>query len=299
MFSNLVKILGVVFLSASILSGCGELPRPYKTRSLSQKIDNPILAQRDNRVVYVAPVQGTQAQSGAHLAELVSQKLHDWDILATTRAATKDAYRLVGAGQYSAGQLHYRWTLQAADGHVVEQGAFSLPSSSTAWSLGRPSLLQTLADRTAADISAALKPVRLDAVAKADAVAGAQVAMGEITGAPGDGNRALIRSLRRLLKKAKVPMTTDRAAASMIVGGEVTVSSAGAEADQVTLTWIMRRPDGSELAKIQQRNRVPKGSLDGRWGDAAYYAANAVLASVVEVHSIVAANDLERRKPQS
>lgn len=299
MFSRFARVLGAVVLATVLLGGCGELPRPYKTRSLAQKIDNPMLSLRDNRVIYVAPVRGTMGESGALLAAMISNKLHDWDILSTTRGTAGDAYYLAGGGRQAAGQLYYQWALKKADGTIVEQGDFILPSSSTAWTMGRHDLLQKVADRTAADISKALKPTRLEAAAKAEAVAGAHVAMGQVTGAPGDGNKALIRSLRLLLKNADVPLTDDAGAADIIVGGKVAVAPVDPDSDQVTLTWIMTRPDGSELARIKQENRVPKGSLDGRWGDAAYYAATAVLPSVVEVHSIIAGAGVEDGKPQS
>lgn len=279
-----VAVAGVVLLVA-----CGDLPRPYKTRSLDEKIGNPILSLRDNHAVYVAPIRGTTGENGAYLAALIAEKLHGWDILATTRGQMTDGYGLVAAGRHTAGQLHIEWSLRDEAGTPVEEGFFSLPSSDTAWTLGRPDLMRQIADRVAEDISKALKPTRLEAVAKADAVAGARVAMGQMTGAPGDGNQALLRSLKLLLKNAKIPMTETSDDAAMIVGGEVRVMPVDGAQEQVVLTWIMQRPDGTELARIQQQNVVPRGALDQRWGDAAYYAATAVVDSVVEVHSIVAA----------
>jgi hypothetical protein len=47
--------------------------------------------------------------------------------------------------------------------------------------------------------------------------------------------------------------------------------------------WHVRRSDGAEIGTVGQENDVPKGMLDGPWGDVAYSVAIAGADGLMQV----------------
>ena len=45
----------------------------------------------------------------------------------------------------------------------------------------------------------------------------------------------------------------------------------------------MATKEGRELGKVTQNNRVPAGSLNGRWGDVAYVVAQGGSIGIIDI----------------
>jgi len=95
----------------------------------------------------------------------------------------------------------------------------------------------------------------------------------EVTGSPGDGNRALTRALVELLHDAGYPLARTPSSAEYYVQAVVDVSVIDSSTETVEIVWSIVGRDGEEKGKITQRNEIPRGMLHEKWGETAHYAA--------------------------
>ena len=51
----------------------------------------------------------------------------------------------------------------------------------------------------------------------------------------------------------------------------------------IKIVWRVRRADGAEIGTVGQENDIPKGLLDGAWGDVAYSVAIAGADGLMQV----------------
>jgi hypothetical protein len=68
-------------------------------------------------------------------------------------------------------------------------------------------------------------------------------------------------------------MIGDAGKADLVVECEVTLTPTKADKQHVKIVWRVRRADGAEIGTVGQENDIPKGLLDGPWGDLAYTVA--------------------------
>ncbi|MEG6510179.1 hypothetical protein V6C03_14510 [Methyloligella sp. 2.7D] len=104
-----------------------------------------------------------------------------------------------------------------------------------------------------------------------------------VTGAPGDGNRALPAALKKRLAAKGVKLTSSRGTNVYTVQGQVGVKDAGSGKETVRLDWKVIDPNGRRLGTVSQENTIPKGSLSGPWGAIADAAAGAATDGIVKL----------------
>ena len=76
-----------------------------------------------------------------------------------------------------------------------------------------------------------------------------------------------------MLKTKDLEIVEPGQAADLLLDGEVTLSPVKPDKQHVKIVWRMRHADGGEIGTVGQENDVPKGMLDGAWGDVAYTVA--------------------------
>ena len=117
-------------------------------------------------------------------------------------------------------------------------------------------------------------PKKGDKTAQSTAPATAtRVFIGDIKGAPGDGNIALGRALIQFLVQFDVVLLRESEPGAYVITADVATATASNTEDQVTILWRLSDTKGRQLAKITQQNKVPSGSLNPHWGSTAVYAA--------------------------
>jgi hypothetical protein len=119
------------------------------------------------------------------------------------------------------------------------------------------------------------------------AEAAAPLAYVAVTGAPGDGERALTAALAKRLSAVGVKPATALAANVYSVEGIVKVAAANGGRQSVRIDWTIFAPDGNTLGGVSQTKLVRKGSLDKKWGAVADAAANAAANAIVKLLSPV------------
>jgi hypothetical protein len=266
-----------------LLAGCDPASHPFATDRPDP--DAPILQVKDGVGVVVTGIDGVPVTVADPLADAMADALRDLEIPATKGGGNRHSFKLTGSGSATASAdgstaLAIRWTIRDAAGTEIGHDDQVARLASTRWEAGDPSAMTELARAEAGKL--------LPMVTEPPPVerkTGRNVFVREVSGAPGDGSRALASALGYLLKGRGVKLTEDvHDQDAIVVAGEVAVSPAAApQAQHVKITWHVLQPDGTDLAQIGQENDVPKGSLDGRWGQTAMAVAMAGLDDIMRI----------------
>lgn len=252
------------------VAACQPVPRPFQPSS--KVAANPLLAPTADSSVLVAPVIGAPAPQREQLPELVAAALRDRDVPASTRSASTRSYLL--QAERRGAVLVFRLT----DPNGLSAGSFEQPVPA-AFDRGDVALLGGLAERTAERTVAYL---RTDAGATV-AAPPKKVAIQGVDGAPGDGNRALARALAAILARHSVALAAEPGDDTYIIVGAVRLGDSGPGQQTVEIDWSLLRPDGRSVGAIHQKNAVPRGRLDGAWGDIAFLAAEGAAEGLLQV----------------
>jgi hypothetical protein len=265
-------------LALVLLAACNGPPSPIMGRTAP-----PVaLSPPDSAGIYVLPVENAPAPAAAALAEAMATALQKADIPASARASNRDSYRLQASASVAPAtggteSVSIAWTLRDAAGKLIGSAPSQLDADTDAWQRGDDKLAATLAAPAA---SAIAKLVESDVPVPQGQLAPV-VALRAVIGAPGDGDRSLTRAMGVALERANLILAAapgDKE--DFIVTGAVEVAATDGQKQQVRVTWVLSRPDGSEVGRVKQENAVPAGSLDGAWGDIAYAVTNAAAPGV-------------------
>lgn len=263
-------------LLALLAAACQPLPHPF-TANFPQAA--PPLEPPDSADIVVAPVKGAPATLSLALAAA----LRDADIPASAEGpGNKASDHLFGSAHATASAdgktaITIAWELRAAGGRLIGSGSVVGDAAPEAWGRGDPDLVRALAGRAAPAIVRLVQAPAPREVAVDEPL----VAVGPITGAPGDGGSTLGRAMEYALGRAHVALVQKESdKKSFILTGEVALSPPEQGKQQVKVSWILRRPDGGEVGRIDQQNAVPAGRLDGPWGDIAFAVASAAAPGV-------------------
>jgi hypothetical protein len=292
------------------VGACQPLPHPFAD-------DRPpasLLRVRDSAGISIAPIEGGPPAAASKLGTAVASALIKHDIPASDRTTNLTSYLLYGrveAQRPRSGQetVAAHWQLQDAAGRLVGERTTRLEAPVKTWETGADAVIARLAEASAAEIAPLLAdepPPGAEAVAgqaearggKAEAAASkaeipaakaeqagrTRVAIRPLSGAPGDGAKSLANAIASVLKRQDLTVIDDaNAKADVILDGQVTVATVKPDKQHVKIVWHVRRADGAEVGTVGQENDVPKGMLDGPWGDVAYSVAIAGADGLMQV----------------
>ena len=301
-----VPVLAVVVT----VSACQPLPHPFAD-------DRPpasLLRVRDSAGISIAPIEGGPPAAASKLGAAVASALVKHDIPASDRTTNLTSYLLYGrleAQRPRSGQetVAAHWQLQDASGRLVGERSTRLEAPVKTWETGADAVIARLAEASAAEIAPLLAdepPPGAEAVAglaeapggKAEAAAPraeaaaaktneagrTRIAIRPLSGAPGDGAKSLANAIATVLKRQDLTVIDNaNAKADVILDGQVTVATVKPDKQHVKIVWHVRRADGVEVGTVGQENDVPKGMLDGPWGDVAYSVAIAGADGLMQV----------------
>ncbi len=301
-----VPVLAVVVT----VSACQPLPHPFAD-------DRPpasLLRVRDSAGISIAPIEGGPPAAASKLGAAVASALVKHDIPASDRTTNLTSYLLYGrleAQRPRSGQetVAAHWQLQDASGRLVGERTTRLEAPVKTWETGADAVIARLAEASAAEIAPLLAdepPPGAEAVAglaeapvgKTEAVAPraeaaaaktneagrTRIAIRPLSGAPGDGAKSLANAIATVLKRQDLTVIDNaNAKADVILDGQVTVATVKPDKQHVKIVWHVRRADGVEVGTVGQENDVPKGMLDGPWGDVAYSVAIAGADGLMQV----------------
>ena len=271
------------------LAGCGAYPQPF--------IGNPgrmgarLALPPPPRLVVVPPAEAllTTTDATAFAADL-ADALVDKEVPAVVANGTAPDWRLGISAELSqtgtGPQVIPTYTVQNPKG--VSQGSTTGPPiTAQTWSQAAPVALKLVATRDAPAIAALLDSIKA-AVQLSDPNSlvnrPPRIAMGGVTGAPGDGNKSLGAGITAQLSALGIVVQNTPQGADYQVRGEVNVVPAPEQGQsRVEIQWTVIDPYGHEAGHLLQMNNVPTGSLDHYWGDVAQVVTQEAAGGVRDV----------------
>jgi hypothetical protein len=272
--------MSVLFIGFSMLGACGPIPQPFHSAPAA-KLSNPLLAIPDGAGVTVTPVEGANANVSGPLTEALVAALIAREIPATAGGSLTNGLLLEGTAHWQDRKVQVDWRLTDHLGNQVALVQAEVPATRTAYDQGYPLLIQELADAGADLVVDSLRP---DAAVLIEQTGPRSVAVMGVEGAPGDGNTALANAMTAVLKEGGVNIADNPEDATLLLAGSVLQGEPENGFQEITIRWWLMDASGTVLGTLQQSNRVPEGSLNDKWGGAAF---DATLANVQAIQDIL------------
>jgi hypothetical protein len=263
---------------ALLLVACqGEIPKPFAV----QTAPPPGLRPPDAAGIFVLPAEGAPQSSAAALAQAMATALQDSDVPASATFSNQESYRLVAKATTAPLDANRQsialiWELRDSHDALVGSVNSRIDAATAGWSRGDSELARALALPAAPALA---KLIQGNAPLPSGGL-NPVVAVREVQGAPGDGDRALTRAMGAALQRTELTVAAPGAKGDYVLTGTVAVSPPDGQRQRVKVLWILARADGSEIGRINQENAVPAGSLDRAWGDVAYAVTGAAAPGV-------------------
>jgi len=268
-------------LSLAALAACQPLPHPFAD-------DRPpaaLLRVPDSIDIAVGNFDGAPRATATKLSAATASAFLKHEIAASATAASHSGYTLDGHIEESpprGGKANVTvfWRLHDAAGKIVTEHRTQLAGSVSDWEQGADAQVDQLA-AAGVDVLAAL--ITETAPTEQKTGGRVRVAVREITGAPGDGNDSLAASIAAVLKRADIDLV-DAASGKpdLDLDGTVSVEAKG-DQQHIKIVWRVTRASGAEIGTVGQENDLPRGRLDGPWGDIAYSIATAAGGGIMQL----------------
>ena len=290
--SAILSFLGLWALG--LLAACQPLPHPFAADA--PKPGSPILAIKDSTSIWIAPVAGMPRATANRLAAAISEALQDRQIAASERTAALNSEVLLGRiqempdedGQAAVVAL---WQLENAKGRFLGERAVRMAGTAADWEEGKDGAVTRLATESADQLVSLIEGGPPPEAARIRQI---RLLLGPITGAPGDGGKALVRAIALVLKRPDLAIVTKESdKPDLVLAATVTLGKPQRGKQHVAIVWRLSQADGGEIGTVGQQNDVPTGLLDGPWGSIAWSIAEAAEEGIMQLvaHAAPAAKD--------
>jgi hypothetical protein len=276
--------LALLLVPPLLPASCGDLPEPF--------IGNPgatarRLAQPPTPRLAVPPPGDMMLTDAASqtLADRLADDLQKNEVPAIAKQTEKSDWTLVGHAQAQGGTIVPVFTVRDPLGKD-KGNAEGAPVPAQVWEAADPGTLEGIAADAAPKIATLLTSIQT-AIIRADPNSlynrQAKVMVASVTGAPGDGNAALTREMRKRLGLLGPIVQTTEKGADFILQGQVKVVPIANRQERVEIQWIIKVPPADERGRVVQLNEIPAGTLDHYWGDVAVVVATEASQGVENV----------------
>jgi hypothetical protein len=252
-----------VVLLALALTGCGQLPRPFKPET---KGDNQLLILPDRTGVAVGSVTG-DLPDGQAMAEAMAEALRQENVPATVAIGNRQVNWLLGAAEVTArgqGRVTRRlvWEMYDPQGAPVTTVTRSVTLPPGGWRDAET--LQRAAAEAAPELAAALQGPAPETGGLPGFPDGTEIAIGEVTGRPLELARALTGAMAAQLRQRGLPLSDRPSPGDVVLNGQVlTQQRAGATGQRLQVTWtVTRQGESQPLGDLTQANAVRQTELD-------------------------------------
>lgn len=278
----------VALITALLAAACQPLPHPFA----DDKPPAALMAVPDNVNIAVMPVEGEPRATAAKLAPVIAQEFLKHNIPASDQSPGKASYQLDGRIEQRPDQpgkslIIVHWRLRDPRGQIVTERSDKLAAPTRDWQIGNDEPIAKLAAAGADAMAVKLTgetPPKADQQQVAAVASRLRVAVRKVNGAPGDGNNSLATSLAAVLKHQDLDIVDPaKGKPDLAVDCDVKLDPVKDGKQHVKIVWRVARPDGGEIGQVAQENDVPRGQLDGAWGDIAYMVAMAAESGIMQL----------------
>ena len=220
---------------------------------------------------------------------------------------------VVAARETTGTKVSYIWDITNASGERVHritgENLIGDAASDNPWSSVNQQAVAKMANSTATSIAqwmsknsssaAARQPVNQNAAGsnpakpkdiastntqdQVDGYSAVAIYVPNVKGAPGDGSTALSVALQNELRKNGLKLVEEAGASTHTVEGLVVVGAISDGTQPIKIDWVIKTPDGANVGTVSQKNKIPAGSLDDKWGATATAAASAAAQGIIRL----------------
>jgi hypothetical protein len=266
-----------------VAASCQPLPHPFAEDVPPP--NSPIWKLRDTASVTVAPIDGGPRATARKLGPAIAAALQKHDIPASDRTASIGSYELSGRIQEmppfdGKAALVALWRLRDPAGKEVGVRAERIVAGAQDWRNGNENAIKRVAMASATGLARLLQD---QAPTEAKEPSRPRLLV-HIGGVVRDGGDSLARAISLVLQRRGLEIVTGSAAhGDLVLNVDVDIGKPHAGKQHVSIVWHLRRPDGSQIGTVAQRNDVPAGLLDGPWGDVAYVVATSAEPGIMRL----------------
>ena len=267
-----------------LLSACGDLPRPFMGRPGAEgaRLSRPPPA----RLAILPPTAALlDNAAGSAFAGAIADALLDETIPAVAGAAKNGDWRLETTAEMKGSDVIPTFTVFNPSG-ATQGSTDGKPVPASAWAAGDVAAFKTEAQTAAPEISALLTGIQAK-IQQDDPNSlvnrPAKIQLIGVTGAPGDGNAALARTVRTDLSDLGFLVQDAAAGSDYTLRCEIKVVPVEAGNIRVEIQWIVDQTGAGERGRIVQVNEVSPTAITPYWGDVAIVVAQQAAGGVREV----------------
>ena len=174
-----------------------------------------------------------------------------------------------------------RWLLADAEGRVIGTYTHGIEGTEHAWNNGDAQLLNSIGVSAAGPVAQMIKRETLVKTHVEPLQRGLLV--DRVTGLNAEDGAYLRQAVAKALRTTDVFVTGDPRQAAFRLAGHVEILPGGDGFDDVRIVWRVLTMDRQELGNAVQENRVPSGSLTGRWAEVSGRIGQAAAVGVEHV----------------
>lgn len=299
---SFTRFVGVVVMATAI-AACGALPRPFQPSSDSSV--NPLIEQGVPPDIAVNYVRGTTTPMGKLLTQSVVKELANYDIVSYAEDRGTSSFVLDGnvigspvsgsAGaddQGSTRRIH--WVITNRDGVIAREYDVPITGPAFDWDYGSPRIIREVGEATAHEVAKLM--IGRGARSHKEGPARSGIWVKPIGDAPGDGNYSLTRAIAYTLGDHGVKVVKSPEMAEHYLKGSVRVGLPESGNQKVEVTWVVTDTEDKEIGRARQRNTVPAGTFDGRWGQTAVMISMAAVSGIKNIITAKATQSLNQGK---
>jgi hypothetical protein len=267
---------------ALLAAGCQPLGLPFAPDS--KPPDNPLLQLENSAGIAVSPIAGMTEPRSRRLTASVAKALRHRNIPASA-GGSRNRKSLLLRGHIgkkteagAPASILIEWDLLDSDGASLGNHRESIGEAD--WQAADSRLFERLAAGAAEKIVGLLR--RQPKAAPPQPLAPA-LYVWPIDEAPGDSGQSLKRAIEAALPRVFVPLARTLSDASYVLLGSVRMEADRDASARVAVTWTILGPDGAEIGKVEQNNRVPAERLDGAWGQIARAVARDAARGIADL----------------
>ncbi len=283
-------------LAALLTAACGPVPRPFRPDT---KGDDDLLLLRNGGSVKVLPLEqgapggpdvpGAPAVPRA-MAEYLAAALRADGFAATAQSDQPTQFTLRGRGVVQSlpggrEEILTLWELVNAGGKRLAQRGARSELAAGAWQRAEPQALKQVALQASRALASLVRdpdPTQGDIPRQADG----RVLLAPIEDAPGDSARLLSQAFMAEMRRQESDIFTTSDGPAVIIVCEVGLGAPRDGWQSVAITWrVLEAVSGEELGRVDQRNRVPAGSLDRSWAPVVLPIVEGAAAGIADLLS--------------
>ena len=296
----------VLFGFVTLLSACGELPKPFAQSSVLN--NNPLIILDGGGAIKVEMDPDLPVYLSKPLSDNMIESLWEENVPASMAAGFNPRYFLRGrleilnSSLFVAEEAEVIWALTEINNKKTFEFRYKLSGGHPGWLLLDKNPLDNLLTNMGKDVVRQLYkqqgpdiPVLNLVFNKGQPVLQNQIKLQEnslvqpslisndslihrkkpkifltkVVGAPGDGNNSLYNNIRRMLIIAGVNMVKERDQSDFLLNGFVNVSPGFDALHEITITWLVTTKDGLIVGKVTQYKKIAEGPIRQEWGQEA------------------------------